>query len=134
MRAAFLLFVFAVTAHAQQEAAPKAEILQQYNIYYSSIGVYIPLGEEQFPDGGQLEEVDVYRELFQRSLQPNVFALEASVYPMPLAGVWLRKDYPDLYDRAPSLIQAVTAGFQEPWAISTFFGSQMKFTRPGEGE
>jgi len=28
----------------------------------------------------------------------------------------------------------VTAGFQEPWAVSAFFGSQMKFTRPGEGE
>jgi len=137
MRVAFLLLFLAGAAglaRAQQEATPGVEVLQQYNAYYTSIGLYIPISAEQFPDGGRLEEADVYRQLFQRSWQPNLVALEASVYPMPLLGVWLRKQQPDFYDRAPSLVQAVTAGFQEPWAVSAFFGSQMKFTRPDETE
>jgi len=132
MRAAFLLLFAAVTAHAQER--PKAEVVTELGAYYTSIGLYVPISDDPFPDGGRLEETDVYRQLFERSWQPNVVAFEASLYPMPMAGVWLRKDYPDLYDRAPSLFQAVTAGFQEPWAVSAFFGSQMKFTRPEEGE
>jgi len=141
MNSPFSLFILAGAvalgaplAQAQQDVTPKLEILQQYNVYYTSIGVYIPTSEENFPDGGKLDEADVYRQLFERSFRPNVVALEASIYPMPIAGVWLRKSHPDLYDRAPSVIQAVTAGFQEPWAISAFFGTQMKFTRPEESE
>jgi len=135
MRSTFLLLLFAAcAAQAQQAALPKAEIVQQYNAYYTSLGLYIPIGEEQFPDGGALDEVDVYRQLFQRSWRPNVVALEVSIYPMPIAGVWMRKQHPGIYEQAPSVIQAVTAGFQEPWAVSAFFGSQMKFNRPGEEE
>jgi hypothetical protein len=132
MRAAFCLLFAAVAVHAQDQ--PKAEVLTELGAYYSSIGLYVPISADPFPDGGRLEEVDVYRQLLERSWKPNVVAFEASIYPMPIAGVWLRKEYPDFYDRAPSLFQAVTAGFQEPWAVSAFFGSQMKFTRPEESE
>lgn len=132
MRFACLLLLAVGTASAQQR--PEPEVLTEIGAYYSSIGLYVPISDDPFPDGGRLEEGDVYRQLLERSWKPNVFALEASVYPMPLAGVWLRKEYPDVYEISPSLIQAVTAGFQEPWAISAFFGSQMKFTRPEEIE
>jgi hypothetical protein len=132
MRLAFPLLVAALAAHADER--PKPEVLTEWGAYYSSIGLYVPISAEQFPDGGRLNEIDVYRQLFERSWRPNLVALEASVYPMPLLGVWLRKDHPSFYDQAPSVIQAVTAGFQEPWAVSAFFGSQMKFTRPEESE
>jgi hypothetical protein len=132
MRFACLLLLAAGTAFAQQR--PEPEVLTEFGAYYSSIGLYVPISDDPFPDGGRLEEADVYRQLLERSWKPNVFAVEASVYPMPIAGVWLRKEYPDVYEISPSLIQAVTAGFQEPWAISAFFGSQMKFTRPEEIE
>jgi len=132
MRFAAVLLVFALAAHAEER--PKAEVLTELGAYYSSIGLYVPISDDPFPDGGRLEEMDVYRRLLERSWQPNVAAFEASVYPMPILGVWLRKDYPDTYDFSPSLYQAVTAGFQEPWAVSAFFGSQMKFTRPEETE
>src|SRR5678809_1213512 len=113
MRAAFLLLFAAVAAHAQ--GRPEPEVLTELGAYYSSIGLYVPISADPFPDGGRLEEVEVYRQLLERSWKPNVVAFEASIYPMPIAGVWLRKEYPDFYDRAPSLFQAVTAGFQEPW-------------------
>jgi hypothetical protein len=130
MRYAFLFLFVAVAAHSQER--PKPEVVTELGAYYSSIGLYVPISDEPFPDGGRLEEADVYRQLFERSWHPNVVAFEASIYPMPILGVWLRKDHPSFYDIAPSVIQAVTAGFQEPWAVSAFFGSQMKFTRPEE--
>ena len=118
---------------------PEVEIVQEWDAYYSSIGLYVPLTEDPYPDGGRLSETEVYRQLFERSYRPNVLLLEASVYPMPILGVWARSHQAGLYDSASlgrdlNLIQTVTAGFQEPWAVSAFFGSQMKFTRPGEEE
>jgi len=132
MRTAFLFLLAAAAAHGQER--PQPEVVTELGAYYSSIGLYVPISDDPFPDGGRLEEKDVYRQLFARSWRPNVVAFEASVYPMPILGVWLRKDHPSFYDNAPSVIQAVTAGFQEPWAVSAFFGSQMKFTRPEETE
>jgi hypothetical protein len=132
MRYAFLFLFVAVAAHAQQR--PQSEVVTELGAYYSSVGYYVPISADPFPDGGRLEEAEVYRQLLERSWQPNVAAFEASIYPMPILGVWLRKDHPSFYDIAPSVIQAVTAGFQEPWAVSAFFGSQMKFTRPEESE
>jgi len=131
---AFLLRRAAALGAARAQERPKPEVLTEWGAYYSSIGLYVPISDDPFPDGGRLEEADVYRQLFARSWRPNVVAFEASVYPMPILGVWLRKDHPSFYDISPSVIQAVTAGFQEPWAISAFFGSQMKFTRPEETE
>ena len=128
----FLFVAVAVAAHAQER--PKPEVVTELGAYYSSVGFYVPISADPFPDGGRLEEAEVYRQLLERSWQPNVAAFEASIYPMPILGVWLRKDHPTFYDIAPSVIQAVTAGFQEPWAVSAFFGSQMKFTRPEESE
>jgi hypothetical protein len=132
MRCAFLFLLAVAAAHGQER--PKPEVVTELGAYYSSIGLYVPISDDPFPEGGRLEEADVYRQLFERSLRPNVVAFEASLYPMPILGVWLRKDHPSFYDNAPSVIQAVTAGFQEPWAVSAFFGSQMKFTRPEETE
>ena len=128
----FLFLLLAWSACGQER--PQPEVVTEYSAYYSSIGLYVPISDDPYPDGGRLEEMDVYRQLLERSWRPNVVIFEASVYPMPIAGVWLRKKAADFYDISPDLIQAVTAGFQEPWAISAFFGSQMKFSRPEEGE
>ena len=130
MRLACLLLFIVGSAFGQER--PKPEVLTEFGAYYTSIGLYLPISDDPFPDGGRLDETEVYTQLLERSWRPNVVAFEASVYPMPIVGVWLRKEYPDIYDISPSLVQAVTAGFQEPWAISAFFGSQMKFTRPEE--
>jgi hypothetical protein len=124
---------------APKEARPRAELLPEWDAYYANVGLYIRISDDPFPDGGRLSETDVYRHLFERSYRPNVVALEASVYPMPVFGVWLRRHHPGFYDSTTlagdlNIVQAVTAGFQEPWAVSAFFGSQMKFTRPEETE
>jgi hypothetical protein len=137
----------ATASHAQDKQddtldSRRMEVLREWDAYYSSVGLYVPLTEDPFPDGGQMKESQVYRELFERSFHPNVLILEASVNPMPMLGVWMRREHPDGYDDATvgggrtevNIVQSVTAGFQEPWAMSVFTGSQMKFSRPGETE
>jgi len=145
-----LFFALAITpfdGHAAGNDAPPAgkaqtEVLWELNPYYTSAALNVPLTDEAFPDGGRMKEEHVYRDLFLRSLKPNVFLLEASVYPMPILGTWMRKHQKGLYDsttvgggaHALNLVDSLTAGFQEPWAVSAFLGGQMKFSRPGEDE
>lgn len=124
---------------ARAQDLSKLEVLQEWDAYYSSVGLYLPISDDPFPDGGRLGEAEVYKQLFERSYRPNVVAVEVSVYPMPILGVWTRSHAAGFYDSMNfghdlNLVQAVTAGFQEPWAVSAFFGSQMKFSRPEEGE
>lgn len=144
------LCLAAATSARAQQGTPESpekpegsetEVLREWGAYYSSVGLYVPISDDPFPDGGQMEEFDVYRQLFERSLRPNVLILEASVYPMPILGVVTRRHRPQFYDQFAlgggdnlNLIQAVTAGFQEPWAVSLFLGGQMKFSRAGESE
>jgi hypothetical protein len=117
---------------------PHFETVWEWSPYYTSVDLHVPLTDEPIPDGGRMDEAEVYRQLFLRSLRPSVLLVEASVYPMPMLGVWLRGHNPGFYDNATvghsklNLVQVVTAGFQEPWAVSAFLGSQMKFSREGE--
>ena len=119
---------------------PARELLWELDAYYSSISLQLPLTTTPRPDGGQLREREVYRQLFLDSLKPRVLLLEASVYPLPAAGAWFKRHHPGAYDNATigelgsnqlNLIDGVTAGFQEPWALSAFTGSSMSFSRPG---
>ena len=76
MRLACLLLAVAASAFGQER--PQPEVVTELGAYYSSVGLYIPLSRDPFPDGGRLEELDVYRQLLARSWQPNVVAFEAS--------------------------------------------------------
>lgn len=109
--------------------------------YYSNIGVEIPLAARPIPDGGAMTEAEVYRTLFRESLKPRLLLLEASVYPIPAAGAWLRGNEPELYEDFVigdlagdelNVIEGLTAGYQEPWAVSAFIGGEMTFTREGD--
>lgn len=120
------------------EAAAATEVIWEFDAYYTSVGANIPLTDEPVPDGGKLTEKEVYRQLFRDSFRPRVLLLEASVYPMPILGTYLKAEHPDVYDSFRigdtdlNLMEGLTAGFQEPWAVSAFIGSEMLFTREGE--
>jgi hypothetical protein len=57
---------------------------------------------------------------------------------MPMLGTYLKAEHPSIYDAFQigstdlNLMEGLTAGFQEPWALSAFIGSEMNFTREGE--
>ena len=112
------------------------EVIWEWSPYYTSVGALVPLTDAP-PNvaGMDVSEFEVYQQLAASSLKPNVMLLEASVYPMPLLGTYLRSQYPEQYDhddRRFRLIPAMTSGFQEPWAVSAFFGNDMVFVRSGQ--
>lgn len=124
-------------------ASSRPELLWELDAYYSSLGLELPLTKEPVPDGGNLSEAEVYGRLFRDSLRPRVLMLEASVYPMPLLGTEFKKHHPEGYHyfditeiggNELNLIDGLTAGFQEPWAISAFMGSSMKFGKDADND
>ena len=127
--------VFADDGDARLEVK-HPEILWEFSPYYTSVAVLVPLGASLQAVGNEnMGEDEVYRQLFINSGSPNLLLLEASIYPMPWLGTELKKNSPGLYGRDAhrlSLIPALTAGFQEPWAISAFLGNDMLFVRPGQ--
>lgn len=143
-----LLLLPAVTAAAEAPAAEPAPddsggvaLTWELDGYYSNIGVEIPIDARPIPDGGAMTEAEVYRTLFRESLKPRLLLLEASVYPIPAAGAWLRGNEPELYEDFVigdlagdelNVIEGLTAGYQEPWAVSAFVGGEMTFTREGD--
>lgn len=128
-------------AGASSRAAGSVEFFWELDPYYSDIGLHIPIDSRPVPDGGSMRERDVYRTLFLESLRPRLLLLEASVYPLPAFGTWMKKYHRDTYDdfvighvqgNELNVMEGLTAGFQEPWALSAFVGGEMTFTRPGD--
>jgi len=109
----------------------------EYDLYYTSMGLHIPLTNAPIPDLGTASELEVYRHLFFNSLNPRFLLLEASVFPMPLAGVALKEFTPGFYRAAGigdnfNLIESITTGFPEPYAATIFVGDIVDFTKEGE--
>jgi hypothetical protein len=101
--------------------------------------VNIPLTSKPIPTIRSTNEAVIYSELIKGSLIPRFMLLEGSVYPLPLLGTYLKANQPDFYGQgrvghhsSVNIIESATAGFQEPWAVSAFFGNIAKIVRPGE--
>ncbi len=115
----------------------RVTVAPDYDLYYTSVGLEIPLTNAPIPNLGTASEQEVYRHLFFNSLHPRFLLLEASVFPMPLAGVALKKFTPDFYRSARigddfNLIESITTGFPEPYAATLFVGDIVDFIKPGE--
>ncbi len=115
----------------------KIELTPELDAYYTNIGLHIPLSNDPIPDIGESDETAVYNRLFANSLTPRFLLLEASVFPMPALGTYLKRNHRQFYDSAGfgndlNLIASVTAGFQEPYSFSVFFGDVITFVKPGE--
>jgi len=114
------------------------EFAYELDAYYTNVSVEIPLTGRPVPDGGMMQERRVYEALFKDSLRPRLLLLEVSVYPMPVLGTYIKEHSPETYDNFTlgsgdlNLLDGLTAGFQEPWAVSAFVGSSMKFSRPNQ--
>lgn len=107
--------------------------------YYSNISYYQTLDNSPVPELGTRSEHQVYRDLFFRSYLPRFVLVEASVNPLPLLGVIVKDKQPDAYDSAQlsddlNLIETMTAGFEEPYALSLFLGNMVKYTAANEAQ
>ncbi len=115
-----------------------AELVWEFDPYYTNVGWYKPLTSESIPTITSDSEIDILRQLVQGSAIPRYMLLEASVYPMPVMGSYLKRNETDFYNQGRighsgiNFFQSATAGFQEPWAVSAFFGNIATLVRPGE--
>lgn len=126
----------AAAAEGEQTVVAKPEFVYELDAYYSDMGYNIPLTNKPVPTISSDSEAVIYRELIKDSLIPRYMLLEASAYPMPVLGTYLKTHQLDFYNQFAigskfNLIESLTTGFQEPWALSAFFGNVAKLKRPG---
>ncbi len=131
-----------LTHGAPEEPPPeehaKPEWVFEADPYYSDIGYNVPLTGKPIPTITSDHELEIYRRLIEGSFIPRYMALELSVYPLPVLGTYLKSHSPRVYNWGEinstgiNLFESATAGFQEPYAASVFFGNMAKLKRPGD--
>ncbi len=121
-------------AIASAEDAPEKKTTYEVELdpYYSAVGMYNSLTGKPIPHLKVDSEMEIYKELISKFYQPRTLILEASLNPLPYAGTLIRKHQPGFYDNMQwssnfNAVQAVTAGFEEPWAMSLFLGNVVSF-------
>ncbi|MEA2073283.1 MAG: hypothetical protein U9O86_06820 [Campylobacterota bacterium] len=124
----FTLFILNATLFAED----MVEYDYELDAYYSNVSAFIDLDKDHdITDASSQSELDLYSNLMLNSLNPNIFLVEAAVHPMSIFGLYFRKINEDLYSDATlqnfSLVKALTAGFEEPYSLSFFFGRMMVF-------
>lgn len=115
----------------------RTEVTWDLDPYYSDVDLNVPLTDKPIPTITSDSEAVIYRDLITGSLVPRYMLLEASVYPLPVLGTYIRSHSPWLYKEGEishtglNVIESATTGFQEPWALSAFFGNIANLVRPG---
>jgi len=127
--AALLLLPAALSA---QEAGKKTTVEIELDPYYSAVGVYNSLTGKPIPHLSVRNEAEIYKELIVNFYRPRTLIVEASLNPLPYAGTLIRRHQPGFYEDMRwtsnlNVVQAVTAGFEEPWALSVFLGNVVSF-------
>lgn len=131
--------------HAENKPASaddfkRIEVIFEPRAYYTDLDFIIALTKTPIPQLGEKTESEIYTTLLSRSaLLPQFLVLEASVNPMPYLGVYLKRNEPDFYEKARisgsfNWIQALTAGFEEPYALSILAGNVANFNVAGSQE
>lgn len=140
------LLISPIHSHAEEETTPsssmeegsKTEFMLEFDPYYTSAGMFFPLSTDPILTITSDSELEIYSKLVEGSAIPRYMLLEASVYPLPVLGTYLKSESQDFYNRwqvgsgGSNLLESATAGFQEPWAVSAFFGNIANLVRPGE--
>lgn len=106
--------------------------------YYSNIAYFQNLDASPIPELGERTEIEIYRDLFFRSYLPRFYLLEASVNPLPLMGVMVKDESNHIYENMTvsqdlNLVEAFTAGFEEPYATSLFLGNMVRYQAKSDG-
>jgi len=120
------------------ESVSKTELVFETDPYYTDVDLNVPLTSKPIPTITSDSESVIYRELIKDSLIPRFMVLEASVYPVAAISTYIKSHSPDLYRQGEighsgiNLFESATVGFQEPWAVSAFFGNVAKLKRPNE--
>lgn len=126
-----LLLLLPLSAFSQGEGK-KTTLEIELDPYYSAVGVYNSLTGKPIPHLEVKNELEIYRELITHFYRPRTLIVEASLNPLPYAGTLIKRHQPGFYGDMQlssnlNAVQAVTAGFEEPWALSIFLGNVVSF-------
>ncbi len=122
------------------EAFRRFELVFEPDAYYTDLDLIISLTKSPIPQLGEMTESEIYGKLLSRAaLLPQFLVLEASINPMPYLGTYIREHNEHFYDDAQisgslNWVKALTAGFEEPYAVSLFAGNVVGFSVPGSRE
>lgn len=109
------------------------EVVFEPDAYYTDLDFILALTKTPIPHVGEKTEIEIYQTLLSRAaLLPRYLLFEGSVNPMPYLGVYLKRNESNLYDNAQlsgsfNWVKALTAGFEEPYAVSLFAGNVVGF-------
>lgn len=100
--------------------------------YYSCIYYTFAFTQKPIPKEKVKHEALYYWHMIKNLYMPRFVLLEASAYPLPVSGVYLKKYGSKFYENAEisegfNLIKAITEGFPEPYAGSLFLGNVANF-------
>jgi hypothetical protein len=124
----------------QAETFKRFELVFEPDAYYTDLDLIIGLTKAPIPQLGELTESEIYGTLLSRAaLLPQFIVLEASVNPMPYLGTFIREHNNHFYEDAQisgsfNWVKAVTAGFDEPYAVSLLAGNVANFYIPGSSD
>jgi len=109
----------------------------ELDVYYSNVSAFIDLDRDNnITDATSWSETQIYTDLILNTFNPNIFLLEVSAHPMGIGGLYFRQNHEDMYEKAKiqnfNLVKAVTAGYEEPYALSFFVGRMMVFKNKKE--
>ena len=143
MKIVFLLFFiiflynisFAYMIPIELDKERKSLINIHLDPYYTGIDFTRSLTDKPIPKTVMTNEFAFYLHLLKNIYLPRYFLIEASIYPLPLVGVYTRKYANDFYNDTDvtfkgfnvNFVKAITTGFPEPWAASLFFGNVNDF-------
>lgn len=131
---------------ADEGAEPSKRVELDYELdpYYTTASVFLSLTDEPIPHVGEKGELEMYLALLPRAfspsqLVPRFIVLEASVNPLPCLGLVVRDRWPGFYGDAEvyrnlNWVKAVTAGFEEPYAVSILGGQFVNFDVAGRDD
>jgi hypothetical protein len=115
----------------------RLELVFEPDAYYTNIELIVALTKAPIPHVGEKTETEIYKTLLSRAaLLPRYLVFEGSVNPLPYLGVYIKRNERDFYDNAQiagslNWVKALTAGFEEPYAVSLFAGNVVNFDIAG---
>ncbi|OGR41673.1 MAG: hypothetical protein A2X35_12410 [Elusimicrobia bacterium GWA2_61_42] len=133
MRLLFTALLLCSSFAAAQDAPEKKTTVEiELDPYYSAFGVYNSLTGKPIQHLEVDSEAEIYKELISKFYQPRTLIVEASLNPLPYAGTLIKRHQPGFYENMQwsgnfNAVQAATAGFEEPWALSFFLGNVVSF-------
>jgi hypothetical protein len=132
-------FIFIGITFFELCAEVNVEYDYETDIYYSNVSMFVDIdNDENVTNAANYSEIELYTHLIANTFSPNIFLVEAAVYPMPIAGLYFRGNHEEIYsgnqvgDFNP--IQLITAGFEEPYSLSFFLGRMIVFNKDNEDD